>query len=81
MATTTWDNGNSTNVWDDADNWDTSSVPTSADAVVFDSTSTDNCTCDVAIDIASIDVQSTYSGTLDFADSAYAPFYCWELYI
>jgi len=66
--------------WNDASNWASSSggaggagVPTSSDAVIFDDQyTTQNCTCDVAIDVASIDVQSTYDGKLDFGDSAYA---------
>jgi len=72
MATVTWNNDNSTGVWNDADNWDTDSVPTSGDDVVFDATSTDNCTCDVAIDVASLTVAAGYSGKLDFGDSSYA---------
>jgi len=68
----TWNNDNSTGLWNDADNWDTNSVPGSGDDVVFDATSTDNCTLDVdAQTIASLDVQSGYSGTLDFANSGY----------
>lgn len=71
--------GDTDGLWNKADNWGSTSggaggagVPTSADAVIFDSGyTTQNCTCDVAIDIGSINVQSTYDGKLDFADSAY----------
>lgn len=72
MATCTWTNGASTALWNNAGNWSCAQVPTSSDAVVFDATSTDNCTLNVdAQSLASIDVQSGYSGTLDFADSSY----------
>ena len=71
MAIKTW-NASSASTWNTAGNWDPSGVPGAADDVVFNVTSVNNCTCDVAIDIASIDVQSAYSGILDFADSAYA---------
>lgn len=68
-----------TTSWNTASNWASTSggaggagVPTSADAVIFDGGGTGNCTLDVdAQTIASIDVQSGYTGTLDFADSGY----------
>jgi len=72
--------GDTDGTWNDADNWSTTSggaggagVPTSSDDVIFDDQyTTQNCTCDVAIDVNSIDVQSTYDGILDLANSAYA---------
>ncbi len=70
MATITWTNGNTTNLWNDAGNWD-AGVPTGSDDAVFDATSTDDCTCNVAIDVLSLSVASGYSGKLDFADSGY----------
>jgi hypothetical protein len=70
MATKTW-NGSDLS-WNTLSNWSPSGVPTSADDVVFDATSTQACTCDVAIDVLSLVVASGYSGKLDFADSAYS---------
>jgi hypothetical protein len=68
--------------WDTASNWSSSTggsgstcdggtVPSSNDAVIFDGADTTSCTADAAINIASINVQSGYSGTLDFANSSY----------
>ena len=72
--------GDTDSDWNDSNNWASTSggaggagVPGASDDVIFDgSYTTANCTADVAIDIASIDVQSTYGGTLDFADSSYS---------
>ena len=68
-----------TTSWNTSANWSATSggaggagVPTSADDVVFDSGATQNCTCDVAISCLSLNIASTYSGTLDFADSSYS---------
>jgi hypothetical protein len=71
MATKTWAASGSSS-WNTAGNWSPSGVPGSSDDVVFDGTSTQACTCDVAIDIASLSVGSGYSGKLDFADSSYS---------
>jgi len=70
MATKTW-NGSDTS-WNTAGNWSPSGVPGASDDVVFDGTSNQACICDVAIDVASLDVQSGHSGDLDFGDSAYS---------
>ena len=41
-----WDGGGSTNNWSDATNWDGNAVPTTTQAVTFNSTSTKNVTID-----------------------------------
>lgn len=68
-----------TTSWNTSSNWSATSggaggagVPTSSDDVIFDGNGTNNCTCDVAISCLSIDVQSGYTGTLDYADSSYS---------
>lgn len=77
MANRYWVGADSS--WNTAGNWSTSSggpggagVPTSADDAIFDSGDVTSCTCDVAINVASLTVSSGYSGTLDLADSSYA---------
>jgi len=72
--------GASNSSWNNPNNWSTTSggpvgagVPTSANDVYFDgSYITANCLCDVAIDVASLTVEATYDGKLDFGDSAYS---------
>lgn len=67
--------------WNDAGNWSASTgggggagIPGASDAAIFDGayTGTANCTCDVAIDIASLDVQVGHDGKFDLGDNAYA---------
>lgn len=72
--------GDTDSSWNNANNWASSSggaggagVPTNANDVYFDNQyTTANCTCDVAIDVASLTVVATYDGKLDFADSSYS---------
>ena len=71
MTAKTWNSAGSTS-WNTAGNWSPTGVPGAGDDVTFDATSVQSCTCDVAINIASLTVTSGYSGTLDFADSAYS---------
>jgi hypothetical protein len=48
-------------------------VPTAANDVYFDDQyTTQNCTCDVAINCNNLTVLGTYDGKLDFANSSYA---------
>jgi len=61
-TTKTWTNGNGTDQWNDADNWDPSGVPGSGDDVVFNATYTDSCTIDVDSTITSLTIQSGYTG-------------------
>lgn len=66
--------GDTDSDWNDANNWASTSggsggagVPGSSDDVIFDDQyTTQDCTYDVAIDILSLTVQSTYDGTIDF---------------
>jgi len=72
MSTCTWTNGNATGLTNNDGNWSCGHVPTSADDVVFDATSTDNATADAAFDIVSLTVNSGYSGTLDLASYSHS---------
>jgi hypothetical protein len=63
-ATITWDGGGSDNNWNTALNWAGGVVPTSGDTVVFDGTSTKNCTINVNISIVGITINSGYTGTI-----------------
>ncbi|MGH3085950.1 MAG: hypothetical protein ACRDSJ_01365, partial [Rubrobacteraceae bacterium] len=63
-ATKTWDGGGDTNNWSEAANWSGDTVPTSADDVVFDGTSTKDAAIDTNIDVAGIQINSGYTGTI-----------------
>ena len=62
MATRTWNNGNGTGIWSDPLNWSGGSKPGPSDDVVFDATSSAQCTIDEAVSVNSIDAKSTYTG-------------------
>ena len=71
MATRYWIKGTAGN-WNDNSNWSTSSggaggasYPQSSDDAIFDSNGTGDCTLNGAVSIASLDVQSGYTGTID----------------
>ncbi|KKM91895.1 hypothetical protein LCGC14_1223940, partial [marine sediment metagenome] len=69
-AATTWNNGNGTNIWNDAANWTGAAIPGAADDVTFDNTSDANCTMDAAPTnpiIQSLTIASAYDGVLDFS--------------
>ncbi len=70
-ASLTWDGGGSTNNWSDCTNWTTDVCPASADTAIFNSTSTKNSTVDAGFGgtIVTIDIASTYSGTITLARS------------
>ena len=65
-ATRTWDGGGTTNNWSEAANWSDNIVPGSSDNVIFSASSTKNSVWDSAgpTQIASLNVQSNYSGSL-----------------
>lgn len=46
MATRTWDNGGGDGLWSNPTNWSSNTKPVAGDSVVFDGTSTANCTID-----------------------------------
>lgn len=78
MTTRYWGDGSNSppdGNWNTAANWTGDTVPTSSDEANFRGSDADEdtaCTCNVAISIASLVVQSGYSGKLDFADSGYS---------
>jgi hypothetical protein len=67
--TVTWTNGNGTNIFSDPLNWNTSTTPISTDNVVFDGTSSANCTLDVDIDVNSMSINVGYGGIVDAAST------------
>jgi hypothetical protein len=67
--TKTWTNGNGTNIWNDAANWDPSGVPGSSDDVVFDGTYTADCNIDISPIVKSLVMQSGYSGTVSLGSN------------
>ena len=73
MATRTWDGGGGDNLASTAANWDgPDTVPVTGDDVIFDGTSTKNCTWDLtsSVNLLSMDVQSAYTGTITVAASS-----------
>ncbi len=65
QAQSTWTNGNNTNLFSDPLNWMPNGVPGSADDVIFDGTSTANCTIDVDIQINDLTITAAYTGIID----------------
>ncbi len=71
-ATITWTNGNSTGIWSDPLNWSPNQVPTGGDDVVFDGTSTDNCTLDLDNQsVLSLTMTAAYTGTFSLSFNGY----------
>jgi hypothetical protein len=64
MVTRTWDGGGATNNWSDPGNWSGDSIPTSADAVVFDGTSSKNAVVDSNFSVSSIQIEASYTGAI-----------------
>ncbi len=62
MATRTWDGGGGDNLASNNDNWD--AAPSAGDNLIFDATSSKDCTWDITTIFDSIDVQSGYTGTI-----------------
>lgn len=63
-ATKTWTNANGNGNWNTAGNWSPSGVPSSSDDVVFNSTSTTNCTVNGNRTAGKITISSGYTGTI-----------------
>ncbi|MBI2269249.1 MAG: T9SS type A sorting domain-containing protein [Bacteroidetes bacterium] len=57
-------NGNLTNNWNDPLNWSTGVVPGNSDKAIFDVTSSADCNINANANVAGIDIQTTYSGTI-----------------
>lgn len=70
-ATRTWDGGGADNNATTAANWSSDTAPTAGDLVVFDSTSTKNCTWNIsaATTFASFSINSGYTGTISLSNS------------
>lgn len=62
MATVIWNGAGSTNNWDNTNNWDSTSLPTSSDDVLFNSTSTKDCTVNLSPFINSLTIDTSFSG-------------------
>ncbi|HFE39383.1 MAG TPA: hypothetical protein ENK06_13380, partial [Gammaproteobacteria bacterium] len=64
-ATITWDGGGSDNNWNTCANWDTGDTcPGASDVATFNATSTKNATINVDPNVAGIDIQAGYTGTI-----------------
>jgi len=61
MATRTWDNGGGDGLWSTAANWSSNTKPVAGDSVIFDGTSTANCTIDEAINVADFNINAGYT--------------------
>ncbi|MFN0049115.1 MAG: beta strand repeat-containing protein [Cytophagales bacterium] len=60
--TITWTNSGGDNVWSNVDNWDSGTVPTSSDDVIFDNDQ--NCEIDESVSIKSLTIESSYTGNI-----------------
>jgi hypothetical protein len=70
FASKTWDGGGTTNNWSEAANWSDDIAPGTGDDVIFDATSTKNATIDTSITVASIKIDTGYSGVISQSDAA-----------
>lgn len=66
----TWDGGGVTNNWSEAANWSDNVVPGAGDDVTFDATSSKNVSIDSSINVGSIAIASSFTGTITQSDSA-----------
>lgn len=65
QSTVTWNGGGTTNDFSDGANWVGGVAPISGDDVIFDGTSSKNCTIDQDMDLNDFTIQSGYNGTID----------------
>lgn len=64
-AVITWDGGGGADTnWNTAANWSGDTIPGTADIATFDGTSTNNATINVNVDVAGIDINAGYTGTI-----------------
>jgi hypothetical protein len=61
-ATYTWNSPGVSNIWSLSTNWSPNGNPGSGDDVIFDGTSTYDCTADVTVDVNSLSISPGYSG-------------------
>src|SRR5690348_9349206 len=66
----TWDGGGTTNNWSEAANWSGDTVPVAGDDVTFDATSTKSVTIDTNINVGSIAIAASYTGTITQSNAA-----------
>ena len=59
----TWDGGGSDNLASDAANWSEVTVPTQGDTIIFDATSSKNCTWDLPGTFFFLHIEGGYTGT------------------
>ncbi len=63
-ANITWTGGGGNNLWDNASNWSTATVPTSTDVAIFSASSSNPVSIDTNVNVLGIVVTSTYGGTI-----------------
>jgi len=68
-ADITWDGGGGDNNWSTGANWSTDSVPGSSDNVIFDNTSSKDCTIDSSVTVEDFTISSGYGGTISGGSS------------
>ncbi|MGB0863682.1 MAG: hypothetical protein ACPG19_10730, partial [Saprospiraceae bacterium] len=71
-ATITWTNGGGDNLWSNTANWSSAALPTTSDDVVFDGTSVDNTTLDIATAIKSLTIDAAYTGQVSLGSQTLA---------
>ena len=63
-ATRTWDGGGADTNWSTPANWSSDTLPVAGDTVTFNATSTKNAVVDVAVSVASFQMNAGYTGTV-----------------
>ncbi|MGH7143887.1 MAG: beta strand repeat-containing protein, partial [Planctomycetota bacterium] len=63
-ADITWSGAGADNLWSDAANWSTDTVPGVNDHAIFDGTSTKDCTLDANVNLQGLSIRSGYTGTV-----------------
>ncbi len=69
-ATRTWTNGSGDQLASTAANWSGAEVPQDGDWVIFDSSSIDDCVCDLSVTLDNIDIESGYNGSITISSTA-----------
>jgi len=63
----TWDGGAGDGLWSSPANWSSNALPTAADDVVFDGTSTQSVVIDMDVQVRSITASTAFTATIDNA--------------